>query len=86
MISLSLKELKLIAESTNIKDYENKSENDLEKILSELKPKINLSKDKIKEIKKDFNRLRYRFSKSKINMIRRSLYNIKNKKIFLHQK
>ena len=86
MISLSLKELKLIAESTNIKDYENKSENDLEKILSELKPKINLSKEKIKEIKKDFNRLRYRFSKSKINMIRRSLYNIKNKKIFLHQK
>ena len=29
MINLSLKELKLIAESRNIKDYKNKSENDL---------------------------------------------------------
>ena len=80
MINLSLKELKLIAESRNIKDYKNKSENDLIKILSEPKPKINLSKNKIKEIKKDFNKLRYGFSKSKINEFRRSLYNIKNQK------
>ena len=78
MINLSLNELKLIAKSRNIKDYKNKSENDLIKILSEPKPKINLSKNKIKEIKKDFNKLRYRFSKSKINEFRRSLYNIKN--------
>ena len=35
MINLSRKELKLIAESGNIKDYKNKSENDLIKILSE---------------------------------------------------
>ena len=50
MINLSLNELKLIAKSRNIKDYKNKSENDLIKILSEPKPKINLSKKKIKEI------------------------------------
>ena len=80
MINLSLNELKLIAKSRNIKDYKNKSENDLIKILSEPKPKINLSKNKIKEIKKDFNKLRYGFSKSKINEFRRSLYNIKNQK------
>ena len=75
MLNLSLNELKLVAKSRNIKDYKNKSENDLIKILSEPKPKINLSKNKIK---KDFNKLRHGFSKSKINEFRRSLYNIKN--------
>ena len=80
MINLSLNEVKLVAKSRNIKDYKNKSENDLIKILSEPKPKINLSKNKIKEIKKDFNKLRYGFSKSKINEFRRSLYNIKKTK------
>ena len=80
MINLSLNELKLIAKSRNIKDYKNKSENDLIKILSKPKPKINLSKNKIKEIKKDFSKLRYRFSKSEINEFRRSLYTIKSQK------
>ena len=83
MINLSLNELKLIAKSRNIKDYKNKSENDLIKILSKPKPKINLSKKKIKEIKKYFSEVRYKFSKSKINEFRRSL---KTKKIFLEQK
>ena len=63
MINLSLNELKLIVKSRNIKDYQNKSENDLIKILSKPKPKTSLSKNKIKEIKKDFNKLRCRFSK-----------------------
>ena len=67
MVNLSLSELKLIAKDGNIKDYKNKSQNDLIKILSKPKLKINLSKNKIKEIKKDFNKLRYGFSKSKIN-------------------
>ena len=44
------------------------------------KPKINLSKKKIKEIKKDFSELRYEFSKSKINEFRKSIYNTKNNK------
>ena len=80
MINLSLNELKLIAKSRNIKDNKNKSENDLIKILSKPKPKINLSKKKIKEIKKYFSEVRYKFSKSKINEFRRSLCNIKNQK------
>ena len=42
MINLSLNELNLIAKSRNIKDYKNKSENDLIKILSKPKPEINL--------------------------------------------
>ena len=57
MINLSLNELKLIAKTRNIKDYKNKSENDLIKILSEPKPKINLSKKKVKEIKRYFSKL-----------------------------
>ena len=52
MISLSLNELKLVAKNRGIKDYENKSEDDLIKILSELKTKISVSKKKIKSIKK----------------------------------
>ena len=82
MINLSLNELKLTAESRNIKDYKNKFENDVIKILSEPIPKINLSKNKIKEIKKAFNKLRYGFSKSKIKEFRRSFYNIKKQKNF----
>ena len=80
MINLSLNELKQIAKSKNIEDYKSKSENDLIKTLNKPKPKINVSKKKIKEIKKDFSRLIYRFSKSKINEFRRSLYSIKNRK------
>ena len=61
MINLYLKKLKLIAKSRDIKDYKEKSEEDLIKILSEPKTKINLSKNKIKEIEKDFSELRHRF-------------------------
>ena len=39
MINLSINELKLVAENTGIKDYENKLEEDLIKILNEPKPK-----------------------------------------------
>ena len=63
-----------------LKAIKGKSENDLIKRLSEPKPKINLSKKKIKKIKKVFSELRYRFSKSKINEFRRSLHNIKKQK------
>ena len=65
MINLWLNELKLIAKNTNIKDYKNKSENDLIKILRERKLKLNFSKKKIKEIKKDFSELWYGFLNQK---------------------
>ena len=48
MINLSLYGLKLVAESRSVKDYKNKSEEDLIKILSEPKPKIRFSKKKRK--------------------------------------
>ena len=79
MLNLSLNELKLVAESRGIKGYENKSENDLIKILSEPKTKISLSKKKMRDIKENLNELRYKFSKSKINEIIKNLYEIENK-------
>ena len=44
MINLSLIELKLIAKNRDIKDYENKSEDDLIKILMNQKQKWNFLK------------------------------------------
>ena len=71
MINLSLNELKLIAKSSSIKHYKNKSKEHLTKTLSESKPKITLFFKKMEEIKKDFSEfrhsLRHGFSKSKIN-------------------
>ena len=51
MLNLSPNELKLIAKSRGIKDDENKSEDDLIKMLSEPETKISFSKKKIKDIK-----------------------------------
>ena len=66
------------SESRSVKDYKNKSEEDLIKLLSKPKPKTSISKKKIKEIKNDFSELRHRFSISKINNFRKSFYEIKN--------
>ena len=54
MLNLTLNELKLVAKGRGIKDYENKSEDDLIKMLSEPKTKIGLSKKKIRKTKKRF--------------------------------
>ena len=82
IINLSLNELKLIAQNRNISDYENKSEKDLIKALSEPKPKpkikIRINKKKLEEIKNDFNELRHKFSKKEIDKYRKAFYDIKN--------
>ena len=84
MINLSLDELKLIAQSRNISDYENKSEKDLVKALSKPKPKpkikIRINKKKLEEIKNDFNELRHKFSKKEIDKYRKAFYDIKKYK------
>ena len=74
MINLSLNKLKLIASNRGIKDYTNKSADDLIK---------SLSKKRIKDIKEKFNESIYKFSKLEINEIRRSFYDIKNSKHFI---
>ena len=78
IINLSLNELKLIAQNRNISDYENKSEKDLIKALSEPKPKIRINKNNLKEIRKDFYELRHKFSKKEIDRYRKAFYDIKN--------
>ena len=82
MINLSLNELKLIAQSRNISDYESKSEKDLIKALSEPKPKIRINKKKLEGIKKDFYKLRHKFSKKEIDKYRKAFYDIKNYRSF----
>ena len=69
MTNLSLDELKLVAKNRNIKDYQNKSEKDLIKLLSKPKPKIIINKKKLEEIKKDFSILRHKFSKKEIEKV-----------------
>ena len=66
MLRLTLNELKLAAKIRGIKEYENKSEDDLRKILSESKTKtqISLYKKKIRDIRKDFDKSRYKLSNS----------------------
>ena len=81
MVRLSLHELKLVAKSKGIKDYKNKSEDELIKLLSKPKPKINFSKQRI-ENRRKFNELRCRFSKSKIKQIRRNLHEKENENLF----
>ena len=81
LINLSLDELRLIAQIRNISDYENKSKEDLIKVLSETKPEppkperpkpekrkleVRVNKKKFKKIRKDFDELRHKFSKKEI--------------------
>ena len=47
MINLLLDKLRLIAQNRSIRDYENKSEKDLIKALSETNPKIKIDKKKL---------------------------------------
>ena len=87
MINLSIDELTLIAKIRGIKGYKNKSEDKI-KILSELKTKISHPKKRIEDIKHNANPRQIRKSlrniknpknlfKSKIKLIRKSLYDIK---------
>ena len=77
MIKLPLNELKLVAQNRNI-SYENKSKKDLVKALSEPKPKIRITKQKLEETRKDFDELRHKFSKKEADKYRKVFYDIKN--------
>ena len=70
-----------MAQNRNISDYENKSEKDLIKALSEPKPKpkikIRINKKKLEEIRKDFYyKLRHKFSKKEADKYRKTFYDI----------
>ena len=72
MINLLLSELKLIAQSRNKSDYENKAKKELVKALSEPKLKIRINKRKLEEIRNIFYELRQKFSKKKVNRYRKT--------------
>ena len=59
MINVSLDELKLVAKSRDIRDYENKSKKDLIKVLSKPKPKMKINKKNLLEIRKHFHELSF---------------------------
>ena len=76
-LGLSLDDLKAIAQVIGIEDYESISRDELSSMIFPLKknkkkekkvrkPKIGLSRARIKEIKEKFNESRYKFSKLKI--------------------
>ena len=48
------------------------------KALSEPKPKIRINKKKLEEIKRDFDKLRHKFSKKEIDKHRKAFYDIEN--------
>ena len=86
-MDLSTKELKAIAKIRGIKGYKVMSEDELLSALTlsktvkkGKKPKTNFSKEKIENIRKEFNESRYKFSKLKIKEIRKNLYKIENEK------
>ena len=84
MLNLSLNELKLIAKSISIRDYSNKSKDELTKVLSEPESKINFLKLRIQKIREIFNKLKDRFSKPKLKEIKINIY--ENKKNIYTQK
>ena len=80
--SLSLNDMELIAKSRRIKGYKNMSQKGL---LSSL-TKSKIENERLKNIREDFNKLRHKFSKSKIKEIGKSLHEIENNKSLSTQK
>ena len=83
----------LLAKKRNIKGYKSMSEDEVlgaiilskpvrkgEKNLIDTNSKTNVFKARTEKIRKEFNESRYRFSKLRINEIRRNIYEIENEK------
>ena len=93
MINLSPKELKGVPKIRGIKGYKRMSEVELLGALTLSKPvrkgdksKANFSEARMENIRKEFNESRHKFSKSKINEIRKNLYKIKSEKNLFESK
>ena len=81
-VSLSLDDLRKLAKIKGIRGYKSMSE---EKLISSINESVkesekNFGNERIKKIKKDFNKLIDLLSKPKIKEIRKDLYKIENKK------
>ena len=83
-----MNELELVAKSRGIKGYKRLSKEKLVSTPTESESvesvtplsKKSFDDERLKKIRKDFNELRDRFSKSQIKEIRKNLYDIKNQK------
>ena len=78
MLNLTLIELKQIAKMRGIKGYNNMSKERSFSVFDELE---SIDNAKLRNIKKDFNKLRDRFLKPKIKEIRKN-HNIESKRNF----
>ena len=65
MIIVSINQLKLFSESRGIKDYDSKIEDELIKIFSKPKPKINFSKKRTEKILMNLMNLEIDFQSQK---------------------
>ena len=83
--NLSLDELKLIPQNRNISDYKNKPKKKLVKAISEPKPKIKTNKKKLEELRKDFDKLRHKFSQTEAISIEKFFMILKIIDIFKNQ-
>ena len=86
MMNLSLDELRIIAQIRNISDYQNKSKEDLIKAVSEPEPdtkpnpepepepkiEMKFNRRRLKKLRKDFDELRHKFSKTEIDEYRKA--------------
>ena len=95
MINLSFDKLRLITQNRNIRDYENKSKEDLIKALSETKPETPTPetpkpkpkpKLEIKVNKRKLKNSRHKFPKKEIDRYRKAFYVAKNKKYLSESK
>ena len=77
-LNLSLTALILITEHRNISDYENKSAKALIKALRGSRSRLGIKKNKLKEIKEDFHKLRHAFSKKDADKYRKCFCDIKS--------
>ena len=77
MMNLSLDELRLIAQARNISDYQNKSKEDLIKLLSEIKPKK--KKSEIKPKPKPEPELEVKVNKKKLKKHRKDFDELRHK-------
>ena len=80
MLNLSPKELKVIPNIKGIKSYKSMPKNKLLSALKASESEKNFDKTRIEKISEGLKKLQHKFSKSEINEIRKSLYEIENEK------
>ena len=76
----SIKFAKLLARERGIMGYESMPENKLLSALKALENEKNFDKKRIERTREELKKLAHKFSKSEIKQIRKSLYEIENKK------